>query len=364
MRAPSVRALVEAAERLLAAERASSHHRASGTQAAAGTRRCRRRPTNDAIDEGDDRGPEREQLEAVEPQRQPDPVEALTPSCRLPGGRDDRGGGPGLRAAARWPRTTSSRVAGRPPTDASPRTRLRRSPAGPGKTPTSGRPAGCRRSPSAASITRCSAMAPGDRQVEQRLAGAEHEQPVAGLLDVGDDVRRQERRRAVGVDRVDQDVEEFATRQRVEAGQRLVEEEDRRPRPERERQSDLRLLAAGQLIGARRRAGCRGRRGGGGRSPDRTAAGASRPSARARRRSARGRATAPAARSRSARCAAPRSFHGSMPSTVRRPSVGRSKPTHALSRVDLPEPFGPTSAVMLPSGTWRSTWRSAQLRRP
>ena len=54
-----------------------------------------------------------------------------------------------------------------------------------------------------------------------------------------------------------------------------------------------------------------------------------------------------------------------MPSTVRAgPSVGRSKPTQALSSVDLPEPFGPTSAVMLPSGTARSTSRSAQRRRP
>ena len=56
---------------------------------------------------------------------------------------------------------------------------------------------------------------------------------------------------AVRPDRVDQDVEELAARQRVEAGQRLVEEEDRRPRPERERQPDLRLLAAGQLVGRR-----------------------------------------------------------------------------------------------------------------
>ena len=90
----------------------------------------------------------------------------------------------------------------------------------------------------------------GDRQVEQHRAAAEHEQPIACLLDVGDDVRRQERRRAIGPNRVDQDVQELATRQRIEAGQRLIEEEDRRSHPKRERQSDLRLLSPRQLVGA------------------------------------------------------------------------------------------------------------------
>ena len=46
------------------------------------------------------------------------------------------------------------------------------------------------------------------------------------------------------------------------------------------------------------------------------------------------------------------------------PAVGRSKPIQALSSVDLPDPFGPTSAVMLPSSTTRSRSRSAQRRRP
>ena len=97
----------------------------------------------------------------------------------------------------------------------------------------------------------CSAIAPAIDRSSSIRAAAEHQQPVAGLLDVGDDVRRQERGRAVGADRVDQDVQELATRQRVEAGQRLVEEEDRRPHPQRERQPDLRLLSPGQLVGAR-----------------------------------------------------------------------------------------------------------------
>ena len=79
----------------------------------------------------------------------------------------------------------------------------------------------------------------------------EDEQPVAGLLDVGDDVRRQERRRAVGADRIDQHVQEFATGQRIQARQRFVEEEDRGSDAEGEGEADLRLLTAGQLLGGR-----------------------------------------------------------------------------------------------------------------
>ncbi len=89
----------------------------------------------------------------------------------------------------------------------------------------------------------------GDGEVQQGPSGAQDEQPVAGLLDVGDHVRGEERRRTIGPDRVDEDVQEFAAGQRVEAGQRLVEEEDRCSHPQRQGQSDLRLLPAGQLIG-------------------------------------------------------------------------------------------------------------------
>ena len=87
------------------------------------------------------------------------------------------------------------------------------------------------------------------------MALAEDDQPVARLLDVGDHVRRQEGRRAGGPDRLDHQVEELAPGQRVEARQRLVEEEDLRPRRERERQPDLGLLAARQLAGAGARSG-------------------------------------------------------------------------------------------------------------
>ena len=52
-------------------------------------------------DEGDDRRPEREQLEAVEPEGQADPVEALAASCRLPAAATIAAAVRGLRAAAR-----------------------------------------------------------------------------------------------------------------------------------------------------------------------------------------------------------------------------------------------------------------------
>ena len=91
---------------------------------------------------------------------------------------------------------------------------------------------------------------PRDRQVEQRLASTEHEQPVAGLLDVGDDVRREQGGRATLPDGVDKHAQELAPGEGIEARQRLVEQEDRRPRAQRERQPDLRLLSPRQLVGA------------------------------------------------------------------------------------------------------------------
>ena len=71
-------------------------------------------------------------------------------------------------------------------------------------------------------------------------------EPVAGLLDVGDDVAGEQRRGAVGADRIGQDVQELATGQRVEAGQWLVEEQDRRAGAEGQGQRHLRLLPAGE----------------------------------------------------------------------------------------------------------------------
>jgi hypothetical protein len=49
---------------------------------------------------------------------------------------------------------------------------------------------------------------------------------------------------------------------------------------------------------------------------------------------------------------------------VIRPLVGRSKPTKPRISVDLPAPFGPTSAVIEPVGIAWSTFRSASVRLP
>ena len=84
------------------------------------------------------------------------------------------------------------------------------------------------------------------RVVQQHVADAEDDQAVTGLLDVGDDVARKEGGCAVAAHRIGQDVEELASRQRVERGKRLVEQQDRCAGAERERQGDLGLLAAGE----------------------------------------------------------------------------------------------------------------------
>ena len=58
-----------------------------------------------------------------------------------------------------------------------------------------------------------------DRQVEEDPAAAEDEEVVARLLDVGDDMRGQERGDAVGPDGIDEDVQELAACERVETGE-------------------------------------------------------------------------------------------------------------------------------------------------
>ena len=50
---------------------------------------------------------------------------------------------------------------------------------------------------------------------------------------------------------------------------------------------------------------------------------------------------------------------GGPPSILRLPAVGCSKPATMLSRVDLPQPEGPSSATNSPSPTARSTPVSA-----
>ncbi|HEX3428176.1 MAG TPA: hypothetical protein VHS36_05165 [Candidatus Limnocylindrales bacterium] len=91
----------------------------------------------------------------------------------------------------------------------------------------------------------------GDREVEERMALAEHDQPIARLLDVRDHVRRQERRRPGGPDGLDHEMEELATGEWIEARQRLIEQEDLGSGREGEGETDLCLLAARQLARTR-----------------------------------------------------------------------------------------------------------------
>ena len=60
------------------------------------------------------------------------------------------------------------------------------------------------------------------------------------------------------------------------------------------------------------------------------------------------------------RCTARGSSSTSRPSTWIRPSIGRSRPARQRSRVVLPAPFGPTSAVTLPLPTSKLTSSSAR----
>ena len=182
---------------------------------------------------------------SAQTEREPRPCQAH--AARSVGATIDRG----TRPAARWPRTTSSSVAGRPP-GAGPRTRPSRSPAGPGKIPTIVLPPGTTGLAPAEIDHDMLRDGAGDRQVEQGLASTEHEQSVARLLDVGDDMRRQEGGRTIGADGINEHVKELAAGQRVQAGQRLVEQEHRCPHAERERQPDLCLLTARQLLCPRR----------------------------------------------------------------------------------------------------------------
>ena len=92
-------------------------------------------------------------------------------------------------------------------------------------------------------------------EVTQRLDTIDHGQPtladdghpVAGLLDLAEDVARQEDRPAVGLGLAD-DLVEGLLDERVEAGRRLVEDEQVRPVLERDDEPDLLLVALRVLL--------------------------------------------------------------------------------------------------------------------
>ncbi len=127
-------------------------------------------------------------------------------------------------------------------------------------------------------------------------------------------------------DRVDQDREELAPGERVEARERLVEQQDGWPGCRA--RAPARPGPAGRRTARPRGrgAGCRGSRAAWWRTPDRSRGGASRRERDGRRRSDRGTATRPGARSPVARRRPPDAATGRCPGPRRgRPSVARSR---------------------------------------
>ena len=78
-------------------------------------------------------------------------------------------------------------------------------------------------------------------------AVGERDEVIADALELGDDVGRENDRYAVVDDGLHHRIQELAPRERVERGDRLVEQQQLRLLGERQRQRDLRLLAAGKL---------------------------------------------------------------------------------------------------------------------
>ena len=186
-----------------------------------------------------------------------------------------------------------------------------------------------------------------NRPLRRDLPLVHHDDVVAGVLDVGQQVRRQDQADALVVPEIAHELEHLVAPFRVHAVGRLVEEQEVGIVDERLRELDALLHARSSRS---RRCGSAPRRGRRSRGPRARAASRRPPAARragrsrrrTRRRSCRecarrSRACSRGARgSRAARCAT------SSPSTVIRPSVGFTKPSSALSIVLLPAPLGPS----------------------
>ena len=199
------------------------------------------------------------------------------------------------------------------------------------------------------------------RRAERARVREDHE-VVADALEVGDDVRREHDGDPVSLDRLHHRVQELAARERVERRHRLVEQQQLGPLRERERQRDLRLLAARELADLAVE-----------REPEPLD-----PRARERRRPSVGLSLRPsfsvsrdgeAAVQRmvlrdepdAAAAARPRRARGTRPSTATSPASAAPRPTASCSSVVLPAPFGPTSAVTEPAGISSVQSRSAQV---
>jgi len=81
--------------------------------------------------------------------------------------------------------------------------------------------------------------------VQREASRGEHGQRIARLLDIADDVRREDRRRPGRTHVLHQHVQELTASERIEARERFVEQEDRRADRKRDRERHLGLLAAG-----------------------------------------------------------------------------------------------------------------------
>ena len=115
-------------------------------------------------------------------------------------------------------------------------------PSGPAKLPTARRPASA-----SVRIVRCSSRAVATVVSSSRLPPGQDDDPIARLLHVSDDVGGEDGRSAATPDVGGQGGEEVPSGERIKARERLVEQKQRRPRPERQRQPDLGLLPTRQL---------------------------------------------------------------------------------------------------------------------
>ena len=88
-----------------------------------------------------------------------------------------------------------------------------------------------------------------DVALHPHLRVDEHDDVVADPLQVGDHVRGEQHADLVVGDGLHQCLQELASGQRVEAGDRLVEDEQLRPLGETQGQGELRPLTAGEPAG-------------------------------------------------------------------------------------------------------------------
>ena len=185
----------------------------------------------------------------------------------------------------------------------------------------------------------------------------EHDQVVADPLDVAHEVRRQDHAHVVAGDRGHEDREELTSRERVQARDGLVHQEQLRSLRERERERELGALAAREPARPLARA-----------EPELVDA---RPGEGVVEHGVQVRAEPEVVldaeppveggvRGTKPMRASAGSSEVGWPRTSIDPAVGSSSPAARLSSVDLPAPFGPTSPTTCPRGNRSVQSSSAQ----